>query len=60
MIGQQQDTIHANFRRKSYPFRRLLKAGSASYYDRAEVMEWIDAGARDKYGRYRVTPKAKM
>jgi hypothetical protein len=59
MLAQARNTVRVSFLRGSYPFRRLLMAGGVAYYDRAEVMEWIDAGARDKYGRYRVTPKPK-
>ena len=58
-LGQHHNTIRSSAPAGRYPFQKVLKCGSVAYYDRAEVEEWIDSGARDKFGRYRVTPKAK-
>ena len=58
-IGCAAGVVSANFPQGRYPFRRVMKARGVSYFDRAEVEEWLDAGARDKLGNYRITPKAK-
>lgn len=58
-IGGVRNSISANYPRGTYPFKRVLLAGGVSYFDRAEVEQWLDEGARTNGGLYRIAPKAR-
>lgn len=58
-LGQAKGTASVNYAQGRYPFKRVLLSSGVSYFDRAEVEKWLDEGARDRLGNFRITPKAR-
>jgi hypothetical protein len=53
------DVQNSIFRPGREMFHPVRKCGTTRYYDRAGIEAWIDGGARDRNGNYRIAPKAK-
>lgn len=58
-IGADPHTVETGLSHDRFPFRRALKMDKTTYYDRAEVEAWIDAGAPTRAGWNRILPKKR-